>query len=286
MSLADTLRLLTLGAIWGASFLFMRVAAPVLGAAWVADLRVLIAGIALWLYARAIGESTFLRERWVAYSLIGITNSAFPFVMYAFAAMTLPASSLSVINATSPLFGALFATIWLKERLTVGKWLGCAVGFCGVALLLGGLDLHTDGSGTLPWAIAAGLPAAASYGVATIVTRKWAGDATPLAASTGSQLTSAVMLWPLLPFNPPLAEPTLAVALAVLAMALLSSSLGYLLYFRLLTNIGPVKTLTVTFLSPVFGIIWGALVLGERLTFQMAIGAALVLMSIYLVTRR
>ena len=283
MAAGDLFRLIVLGALWGASFLFMRVAAPSLGAAWAAEGRVLIAGIALWLYARAIGQDPLLGQRWRAYAAIGVTNSAFPFVMFSFAAMTLPASSLSVINATSPLFGAMFATLFLRTRLRLAQWLGCAIGFFGVALLFGGVQVSDPA--LLPWAIAAGLAAAASYGVATIVTRKWAGDANPLAASIGSQLASAVMIAPLLPIFPPHSTPTASVIGAVLGLALLSSGLGYLLYFRLLANIGPVKTLTVTFLTPLFGILWGAAFLHEQVTLPMVGGAALIMLAIWMVSR-
>ena len=284
MATADLLRLIALGAIWGASFLFMRIIAPVLGAAWSAELRVLIAGLALWLYARARGEDVQLARRWKPYAAIGATNCALPFLMFAFAAMTLPASTLAVINATSPLFGALFATLFLGERLRPRQWVGCVVGFAGVGLLVG--DVEVTNPSMFGWAVAAGLIGAASYGIATIVARKWASDSAPLAAATGTQLASAALIAPLLPLMPPLAAPSIGVIGAVFAIALASSGLGYLIYFRLLQNVGAVKTLTVTFLTPLFGIVWGAIFLAERISFAMLGGATLILAAIWMVNRR
>jgi drug/metabolite transporter (DMT)-like permease len=280
---ADYFRLVALAAIWGAAFIFMRVAAPVLGPVWTPELRVLIGGLALLAWARLIGLDPGLLRHWRFYLLVGTVNLAVPFVLYSFAAMHAPASLLSITNATAPIFGLAWAALLGDERITLQKAAGLGLGIAGVALIA-----QPTGAGTGPlfgWAIAAALGACCAYGLAGPLIKRHAGDASPRSMAVGNQLAAAVVLIPLLPFAPPLAAPSALVIANVLALALLASGVAFVLYFRLVADVGATRALTVTYLIPLFGIFWGWLFLGEALPAAALAGGALILGGTLLVTR-
>ena len=283
MTPADTARLVALAAIWGAAFIFMRVAAPVLGPAWTPELRVLIGGLALLAWFRAIGFDPGLRAHWRFYLLVGTVNIAVPFVLYSFAAMHAPASLLSITNATSPIFGLAWAALFGDERVTLRKALGLGLGIAGVALIA-----QPTGDALDPlfgWAVAAALGACCAYGLAGPLIKRYQGSASPRGMAAGNQLAAAVVLIPLLPLLPPLATPTALVIANVLALALLASGVAFILYFRLIADVGATRALTVTYLIPLFGILWGWLFLGEALPAAALAGGVLILAGTVLVTR-
>lgn len=283
MTAADTARLVALAAIWGAAFIFLRVVAPVLGPLWTAELRVLFGGLALLAWFRVIGFDPALRRHWRAYLAVGTINSALPFSMFGFAAMHLPASIMAILNSTSPMFGMLFGALFAGERVTAAKLAGLAAGAGGVALVVqpGGLQAGP----MFGWAIAAALGACACYGMTGVVIRRLGRDAPPRGVAAGNQLAAALVLLPLLPFVPPAGMPTPLVAGNMLALAVLASGIAYLLYFRLIADVGALRALTVTFLIPVFGAFWGWLFLGETLPAAAFAGAALIITGTVLVTR-
>jgi len=280
---ADTARLVALAAIWGAAFIFLRVVAPVLGAAWTAELRVLLGGLALLVWFRVIGFDPALRRHWRAYLAVGTINSALPFSMFGFAAMHLPGSILAILNSTSPMFGMLFGALFAGERVTAKKLIGLAAGACGVALVVQPGGIQTGPM--FGWAIGAALGACACYGMTGVVIRRFAKDAPPRGVAVGNQLAAAVVLLPLLPLLPPVGTPSLVVAGNLLALALLASAVAYLLYFRLIADVGALRALTVTFLIPVFGTFWGWLFLNESLPAAAFAGGALIVAGTVLVTR-
>ena len=197
MRASDIFRLVLLAAIWGGSFVFLRVVAPALGPIVTADLRVLIAWGALAIYSRAVGLDVGWRRFWRQYLVIGAFNAALPFFLFAFAALHIPASYSAILNATSPFFGALFAGLWLGEKITVLKGLGFVFGIAGVGLVTG-VALGAQGSSTT-WAMAACLLASVSYGFVSVYTKRFAAAANPRAIAGGSQLMAGLML---LPFTP------------------------------------------------------------------------------------
>lgn len=274
--------LLLLSALWGGSFLFMRIAAPVLGPVAVAELRVGLAGLALLLYALATRRLPNLRPRRRQLLVIGAVNSALPFALIAAATLRLPASLAAILNATSPLFGALIAAVWLGEALGARKLAGLLLGVVGVGALVGWSPLPLTGAILL--SVGASLLAALCYGIAAAYIKKQASGTPPLALAVGSQLSAALVLLPLVPLAPPRAWPSVGVALCVLALSLLSTAVAYLLYFRLIVNVGPTQALTVTFLTPVFGVTWAALFLGEPIGSGTLVGGAIVLAGTVLVT--
>ena len=283
MHAADYARLVFLAAIWGASFIFQRVAAPVLGAALVAEGRLLIAGLVLAAWFRLSGfDPQWRRYAW-QYIAIGLVNMALPSLLYAFAMMHIPAALAAILNATSPMFGALFAALFLGERLTARKALGCAVGAGGVALIA-----QPGAFAATPMfaaAIAACLAACVCYGYTGVVMRKYAAQTPSRGIAVGSQLAGAAMLLPLLPFAPPPLEPTAFAVSNLLALALIGNALGMVLYFRLIADAGATRALTVTYLMPLFAVLWGMLFLGESLPASALAGGVLILAGTVLVTR-
>ncbi len=282
MQPASLARLVALAAIWGASFLFLRIIVPVLGPVAAADSRLLIGGLALAAWFAMTGFDAQWRRWWRQYAIVGMLNSAMPFLLFAYAALSLPAGILSVLNATSPMWGALFSAWLLRERLTARGAIGLAIGVAGVALVTGA-DARAA-VGVLP--VLAGLAAAAFYGLAGAYMRRWVQDAPARGMALGTLLASGVMLAPFVALAPPPGELTVLVAACTLALGLLASSVAYLIYFRLVADIGATRTLTVTYLIPIFGISWGATFLGEAITGPMLGGAALVLLGTFFVLRK
>ena len=278
----DLARLLALAALWGGSFLFMRVAAPVFGPIALIAARVGLAGIALLAYAGATRQPLALRQFWRQYLVIGVVNSALPFVLIASAELHLLASLAAILNATSPLFGAVVAALWLREPLTGRKLVGLLLGMLGVSIVVGWSPLTLAPAVVL--SVLASLGGALAYGIAGSYTKRHAQGAPALGMAVGSQLAATLVLTPLLPFAWPTQQPSLAVVGCVLALALASTALAYVLYFRLIVDIGPLRALTVTFLTPVFGVAWGILFLGEPLSPSTLLGSAVILLGTALVT--
>jgi len=281
MNNASLIRLVALAAIWGASFLFLRIGAPVLGPALLIESRLILAALFLLAVGMALGKRLELRQHWRHYLLLGLLNSALPFLLFAYAARSLSASLLSILNATSPIWGAVIAAAWTGSALTLREVSGLALGVAGVALLVG-FDAAMLQPGAGP-AIVATLGAAASYGIASVYAKS-AKTVEPFANAHGSMWAAALLAAGALPFFPVVARPDAGVIAAVIALGVLCSGIAYLLYFRLVADLGPASALTVTFLIPVFGVLWGHLFLGEAVGWHTVAGAAIVIAGTALIT--
>jgi len=273
----DLIELLVLAAIWGSSFLFMRVAAPEFGA--VATAAVRVAGASLFLIPllglrEGLGD---LRTHWKPLLLVGFLNSALPFALFSYAALSINAGMSSILNATVPMWGALVAWAWFAQRLNGSRLLGLALGFAGVIVLAWDKASFKPGGGGL--AIIACLAATLSYGLAANASKRYLSGASPLAVATGSQFAAALLLvlpaWVLRPAALPSGHAWGAVAL----LALMCTGVAYILFFRLMKHVGPTNTISVTFLIPVFGLLWGWIFLGETLSAGMAAGCLVVLLG-------
>jgi drug/metabolite transporter (DMT)-like permease len=284
MRRSDVARLVSLAAIWGGSFIFIRVLAPTLGPIVTAASRVLIAGVVLVVYCRVTGFSADLSRYWRQYLVIGTVNSALPFVLYAFAALHIPASYSVILNSTTPLFTALLAVPMLGEKLTWAKIAGLIGGALGVALVSKAGPVEPDAG--FAAAVAACLAATLCYAVSSIYMKKHAVGATPLAIAGWSQVFAGLVLAPLVPFVPPTGAITPLIVANVLGLALVCSSIAYVLYYRLIADVGPTRALTVAFLMPAFGMVWGALFLGETITLPMIAGCVLIIGGTAAVLRR
>lgn len=275
MDLASIVRLFALAAIWGASFLFMRIAVPELGPAWLMFGRVLLAASFLALVAIGLKRNLPIRQHAGHFMLLSFFNTALPFLLFAYAAQTLTASLLAVLNATAPLWGALIGWLFFRQAMSLKVAIGLLLGITGVAILVGFDAVITD-SGAIT-AIAAAAGAACCYGIATWYTRL----AKPVPAfvnAHGSMWAASLWLLPVLWFIPlPVTEPATQSLLAVLALGVLCTGVAYLLYFRLVQDLGATPTLTVTFLIPVFGVLWGHIFLQESIGWHTLVGAATVI---------
>ncbi|ELB2749537.1 DMT family transporter [Vibrio alginolyticus] len=281
MTAVSFFRLLCLAAIWGGSFLFMRVAANTFGPAYLIEFRVTFAAVALLLIAVYLKKKLTLTAHTKHFFIIGLFNSAVPFLLFAHAAQTLNASTLAILNSTAPIWGALVGFVWYRSPLTAKSVLGMLIGIGGVAVLVG-LDTSTIGEeAMLP--IAASLMASFSYGIATNYTKN-APQVPAFDNAHGSMWAAVIWVLPLLPFLPMRAEPSHFEWSSVVTLGVVCTGFAYLLYFRLVSDIGPASALTVTFLVPVFGILWGYLVLDEPVGSNTIIGTILVLSGTMLVT--
>lgn len=281
MTAASFFRLLCLAAIWGGSFLFMRVAANTFGPAYLIEFRVGFAAIALLLISIYLKKKLSFTAHTKHFFIIGLFNTAAPFLFFAYAAQTLNASTLSILNSTAPIWGALIGFIWYRSPLTPKAILGMAIGIAGVAVLVGWSAVKIGEEAILP--IIASLLAACSYGIATNYTKN-APQIPAFNNAHGSMWAAVIWVLPLLPFLPMRAEPTSIEWSSVVALGVVCTGLAYLLYFRLVSEVGPASALSVTFLIPVFGILWGYLILDEPIGFNTIIGTILVLSGTMLVT--
>jgi len=288
MRTTDSLRLLLLAAIWGASFLFMRIAVPALGAVNTAFLRVLCGAFGLLVVMGVMRIPRRFDGKLGWAMLLGVINSGLPFLMYCLAARELPAGYSAILNATAPLMGVIIGAAFFSEKLTLSKVLGMVVGFTGIILI------STTGEVVLSHALVLGiiacLVATTCYGFAGFLAKRWIGargglDATKVAF--GSQLGASLFLLPFFAISAPQTPAANwqipEVWGCILAVGFICTALAYILYFRLLADIGPLRTLTVTFLIPPFGIFWGWLVLGEQINQGFVGASVLIVFSIWLV---
>ncbi|WP_368222649.1 DMT family transporter [Aeromonas sp. s4] len=286
---SDYGRLLALAAIWGASFLLMRIAAPAFGSVNTTFLRVFFALVGLAAMLLLLRTPMQFQGKLKSIMVLGIINSGVPFLMYAVAALWLPAGYSAILNATTPLMGALIGFSFFHETLTLRKWAGVMLGLVGIGLITttGEVDL----SGQLAIGVLACLIATACYGCAGFLTRRWVTERGGLDAKLvafGSQIGAVLFLLPFFGYTlatgPAVDWAQPGVWASVLAVGFLCTAFAYLLYFRLIADIGPLRSLTVTFLIPPFGILWGYLVLGETLTGGFVFGGAVVCLAVWLVT--
>ena len=257
-----------LAALWGASFLFARVVGVALGAVPTAGLRVGLAGLALWPVLWRRGLVRVALAHWRPILVVGLLNSAIPFALYAWAVLSITTGLSSILNATVPLFGAVIAWLWLKDRPNGSRILGLAIGFMGVALLASEkASFKPDASGmSTGWAVLACLLACLCYGISASFTKRYLSGLPPLVTATGSQLGATLgLLLPSLWLWPSQA-PSAPAWLALIAVGVLCTGLAYILFFRLIEQAGPARALAVTFVIPVFGVMYGVVLLGESVT--------------------
>jgi drug/metabolite transporter (DMT)-like permease len=275
--------LVLLAALWGGSFLFMRVAAPVLGPVWLIESRVLLAGLVLLPLVARRRQLGVLRKHWRLLLWVGCMNAALPFTLLSYAALDLTAGTTSILNATVPLFAALIGATLYAESLNAKAAGGVVLGFVGVVVLVG----LPQANGPLPLLpVAAGLAAAVSYVFAANFAKRRLSHVPAIVFVTGSQLGAAVALLPLVPLFPPAQAPGAIVIASVVSLAVFSTSLAFVIYFQLIREVGPLRTLTVTYLIPLFAIAWGALLLDEALTPGMFFGGLLILLGVALANHR
>ncbi|WP_321898139.1 DMT family transporter [Paraburkholderia heleia] len=292
MNPIELAQLIFLAALWGGSFLFIRVGVTDFGVAPLMALRVGIGALFLLLvlFSRRPAREALgtLRERAWPLFIVGILNSAAPFCLFAWAELTLSAGVTSVINATTPLWGAVVAYVWLKDRLSGLRVAGLAIGFAGVLALVWDQVVTHAGDGASPAGAAlaafAALVAAALYGVAASYTKRHLTGVDPLTVAAGTMTGATLVLAPFAVATWPATPISLHAWGAVLGLGVACTGIAYLLFFRLIAAVGPARAITVTFVIPIFGILWGALFLGERVSMGMVEACAAILVGTALAT--
>lgn len=277
----DLLELIALAALWGASFLFMRVGAGQFGAVALAALRVAGAAAVLVPLVAARHEWPALRRHWKPILILGITNSAIPFLSFAYAMLTLSGGFSSIFNAASPLFAATIAWLWLGDRLNASRTIGLLIGFAGVFGLVvsrSGLGVDAGDHATL-LAVLACIVAASAYGFSANFTKRFLAGVPPMAVAAGSQLSATLVLAVPAALFWPAVTPGPAAWAGLAALAVFCTGLAYVIFFRLIANVGPANAITVTFLIPAFAVGWGAMFLDEPVTAAMLIGCAVILLG-------
>lgn len=286
MNAASLIRLVLLGAIWGASFLFMKIAAPVFGPPLLIEVRLLLAALFLAAVTGMANRALNLRENWRHYLIVGGVNSAIPFLCFAYAALTLPASLLALFNSLAALFGAVVGAVWLNTPITRATMAGLVSGVAGVALLTveriwaAGVNASAF---ELTAALAAGIFAPACYGWAGVYIKKISAKIDPYANAHGAMWGASLVALPLALLFPPAGELSAQAIGAAVALGLLCTGAAYLLQFRLYADVGATRALSVSFLIPAFGVLWSMIFLDERLTWTLAMGGALILLGTALV---
>jgi drug/metabolite transporter (DMT)-like permease len=260
----------------------MRIGAPEFGPIALVQLRLLIAAVFLLPILQLRVGLSELGPEWQALTMLGFLNSAIPFLLLTYSTLYVTAGFSSVINATAPLWGALIAWLWLSERLRPAGVAGVVLGFIGVAILAGDKDSLAVPGSTL--AVAAAVGGAFFYGIGANYARRYTKHMKSLSVATGSMLYPALLLAPFAIWFWPETQPSLTAWLAIVAMGIASTGFAYILYFRLIANVGPAKAITVAYLIPVFAVIWGALVIDEQVTMLMVVGCLIIFAGTALVT--
>ena len=288
MPLRYILQLVLLASLWGASFLFMRVATPEFGAVALIQIRVLCASLVLlpiWWVREKDQQLPAVIKNWRSLAIIGVLNSGIPFVLFAFSTLYITGGLSAILNSTAPIWGAVVGLLWFNKPVSRGIALGLTLGVIGVLVLVSGSISTPDGQPIwIALAILAGLSASLLYGIAANLAAQYLTKTSALSVATFSLVAATLFL---LPFSIA-AIPDRSISLkawgAVLAMGVLSTAVANILYFNLLSNIGSAKALTVTFLIPIFASLWGALFINEAVTASMLIGGTIILLGLAYVT--
>ena len=282
-SLRDYAELVLLSAIWGSSFLFLRVSAPILGPAFLIEMRVLSALLVLLPICIFMGKHREALANWKLIFLVSLTNMSIPFCLLAYASMSIGAGVTSVLNSTVPFFAAIIAFVFWSQRMTLTSILGLILGFSGVVVLVLGpsseLSLASDGK-----AISAGIAAAMFYGTAVNITANKLQGISGLSITVGSLFCASLCLAPFAVYSVPEEMPSQSIWLSVIALGVLCTGVAYLMFYRLIAKVGPHRAITSTFMIPLFSIVWGAIFLGETITIYMIAGCVLVLFGVAMTT--
>ncbi|HQS32324.1 MAG: permease [Polaromonas sp. 39-63-203] len=275
-------QLVGMSALWGASFPLLRIASPALGPWVTAGARCVLAAVVLALLMLALRRRWPARRDWPALAALSLASVVLPFVLFNWAALTLPAGYSAVLNATVPLFGVMGAALTREERLTTRRLVGCAVGFMGVALLvrLGPVAVTP----AVVWAALACIAAAASYGFGAVYMKRATTRHDPLTASATVHVAASMIL--LLPAAAAMPEAHFSTraAIAVAVLGIVTSGFMYWVSLRLMREIPASAATSAAFMIPLFGVTWGALFLGEPVTASMLPGGVLILAAMALVT--
>jgi drug/metabolite transporter (DMT)-like permease len=280
LSIVDLGSLLFLGAVWGAAFLFLRIAAPEVGPAWAAEIR-LVVGAAVLVVVAGPRTLRAARGRMISFLIAGALFSAVPFTLIAFATVTLPAGFTALLNAATPLFTAAIAVAFLGQRLGLQAVAGLGVGVVAVVILVGWSPLEPGAATIL--AVAAGLGAPASYALAGNYVRAKMARVEPLELATGMLVAGSILALPVALLSGAPRTPSLDGVVSLVGVGVLSTAVAWPIFFRVLRRTTPTAASTVTFIVPAFALTWGSLVLAEPVGLGLLVGFGLIAASLALV---
>ncbi|HEX6334162.1 MAG TPA: DMT family transporter [Flavisolibacter sp.] len=277
----DILMLLALAAIWGSSYLFLRLVTPSIGVSLTMASRIILAAIvmtAVFTYGRRLPD---YRRLWKQYFVLGFLNILMPFAFITYSVTNLNASLGAILNATTPLFTMVISSFWLKERMNMKKVIGLITGFAGITVLLGWMPLEI--TGRVITSVVASLLAAISYGIGAVYTRLHVKSNEPVKTATGMISAAALLVLPLLGNASGEDLPGIDITAGVVMLGVLCTAIGYSLYMKLITNVGPTNASLVSLLVPVFSLLWGLIFLHEPVTPAVIAGLFLVMGSLRLI---
>ena len=276
------IELIVLAAIWGASFIFMRIGSPEFGPFLFMALRTLTASLFLLPLVYLAKQQKALNGYKLKMFVAGQFNTAIPFVLFGYATLTLAAGTTSVLNATTPMFGAIVAYLWLKDKLSFSALMGLIIGFVGVYFLV--FDKIFVGEKNILGPAIAALIASFCYGFSANYTKKYLSGINSIALATGSQISATLTLLPISLLFMPTSLPSNEAFVSVVLLGILCTGIAYIIFFRLIANLGPARAMSVTYLIPAFGLLWGSLLLDEKISQGMILGCGLILTGVALTT--
>ena len=284
VSLRDISELIFLSAIWGSSFLFLRLTSPVFGPIFLIEMRVL-SGLAVLLpLVLFLGKLAEFQKHWKIIATVSLMNMAIPFCFFAFSAVYIGAGLLSIINATVPIFSACVAYVVYQERLSRSSLLGLLIGFLGVVVLMFNPGESFGSSGWL--AILSALLACLLYGTAINLTVNNLQGVSGLTITAGGLFVSSLVLLPFALWARPEVLPVGNIWWSVFSLGIVCTGFGFVMFYRLIDRIGAGRAIMTTYLIPVFSILWGNIFLGESVTLIMVVGCILVLLGVGLTTKK
>ncbi len=281
MKFIDFAELILLGAIWGSSFMLIKWAAPEFGIFALVEIRAIGATLLLIPFVLLKRQQRDLIQYWPQLFIVGLLNTAIPFCLFNYGLLHMEAGLAAILNGTAPMFGILVAYLYLKEN--IGKWgmVGVLMGFAGIVLISYEQTTDVD-AGILP--VAAILFACFCYGVAAAYLKSKLSTVKPFAIACGSQFFTALMLLPLVLMNLPTSIPSTNAFISAIVLAFMCTGLAYVLYFDLIAKVGASKAITVGYLVPLFGVLWGYVILNETLSNAELLGGACILIGVMLAT--
>jgi drug/metabolite transporter (DMT)-like permease len=282
MSLKYSLELLLLASMWGASFIFMRISSPEFGPILLMALRTLTASLFLLPIVILSKKHKEFKGIKLRIFIVGMLNTAIPFVLFGYATLTLTGGVTSVLNATTPMFGAIVAYFWFRDKLSVNAVIGLLIGFIGVYLLV--FDKISVGQQSIVLPTLAALLASLCYGISANYTKQNLSGVSSTVLASGSQIASSIVLIPISLFFIPEQVPSDKAIISVILLGVVCTGIAYIIFFHLIANLGPSKAITVTYLIPAFGLLWGYLFLNEMISISMLIGCGFILIGVALAT--
>lgn len=284
MTRIQLLLLCSLAAIWGASFIFIRVALPHFGPVALSGMRSLIGALALSPFLMGRGQLRYLRSHGGHLLVLGLISTALPFYCLTLSTQYTSAGFASILNALTPICSALIGFAWFHERLTPAALLGILLGFIGVSIMV--LDRNTISSSYPLLPVLAGLTATFCYGLTGFYIRRFLQGLPSPVMSSCCQFAAGLLMLPLVLYYWPETSIPASSWLVAALLGVLCTGVAFIIYFHLLSTLGVARTVVVTYLVPVFALLWGALFLGEVASPKMLAGAALILTGIALTTRK